>query len=402
MSSSLTALSPLDGRYAAKVRPLQEHFKRIRVDPRAGRHRDRVAGRPRIGAVVHAARTVLREDGEGAARRGGRRFAPADAETREGDRGEDQPRREGRRVLAAGALRKQNREVGAGLGVSSTSPATSEDINNLAHLAQADGRARPRPAFPAIDRIVARLDALAKEHAKLAMLSRTHGQPATPHDASARRWAKRGAPLAPARAERSPRWRSWDKLNGATRQFSMRTWRPAPGVDWPSLAERFRGEPRGSCTTRSPPRSSRTTRWRKPSTHSRASTPSSWTSTATFGAYISLGYFRQKVKAGEVGLFHHAAQGEPHRLRELRRQPWPRERAPLPPPLGEAPRLALANRDPHRLDGASQRRRGAGATAFLGYESCLRGLAKLESNPRAHRRGFSRATGTCSPRRCRP
>jgi adenylosuccinate lyase len=37
--------------------------------------------------------------------------------------------------------------------------------------------------------------------------------------------------------------------------------------------------------------------------------------------YISLGFFKQKVKAGEVGSLDHAAQGQPDRLRKLRRQP---------------------------------------------------------------------------------
>ena len=39
---------------------------------------------------------------------------------------------------------------------------------------------RDRVLLPAIDAIVARLDALAREHADVAMLARTHGQPATP------------------------------------------------------------------------------------------------------------------------------------------------------------------------------------------------------------------------------
>src|SRR2546423_237323 len=57
----------------------------------------------------------------------------------------------------------------------------------LTALSPLDGRyagmlkaGRDSVLLPAIDRIVARLDALAKQHAGLAMLARTHGQPATP------------------------------------------------------------------------------------------------------------------------------------------------------------------------------------------------------------------------------
>ncbi len=56
---------------------------------------------------------------------------------------------------------------------------TSEDINNLAHARMLRG-GRDQVLLPAIDRIVDKLSALAKEHAGLAMLARTHGQPATP------------------------------------------------------------------------------------------------------------------------------------------------------------------------------------------------------------------------------
>src|SRR3954471_13560753 len=56
---------------------------------------------------------------------------------------------------------------------------TSEDINNLAYaLMLKDGR--DRVLLPALDRAIDRLAALAAQHAELAMLARTHGQPATP------------------------------------------------------------------------------------------------------------------------------------------------------------------------------------------------------------------------------
>ena len=73
--------------------------------------------------------------------------------------------------------------------------------------------------------------------------------------------------------------------------------------------------------------------------------------------YVSLGYFRQRVQRRRGRLVDDAAQGQPDRLRELRRQPRARQCAAAAP-RGEAADLALAAR-PHRLDGAAQHGRRA-------------------------------------------
>jgi adenylosuccinate lyase len=56
---------------------------------------------------------------------------------------------------------------------------TSEDINNLAHALMLQA-ARANTLLPMVDRVVARLRELAHDLADLPMMSRTHGQPATP------------------------------------------------------------------------------------------------------------------------------------------------------------------------------------------------------------------------------
>ncbi|MFP6606706.1 MAG: adenylosuccinate lyase [Myxococcota bacterium] len=56
---------------------------------------------------------------------------------------------------------------------------TSEDINNLAHALMLK-QARQEFLLPAMDELIAHLHSLAEEHAEQAMLSRTHGQPASP------------------------------------------------------------------------------------------------------------------------------------------------------------------------------------------------------------------------------
>src|SRR6266852_1028250 len=176
MSSPLTALSPLDGRYSAKTRPLQDHFSEFALV------RSRVAieiawllalaAEPSFAALKPFSAASVDELTRAAAE-----FKLADAE----------------RIKAIEAttnhdvkaveywLRERfaaQREIAAAAEFIHFA-CTSEDINNLAHARMLDG-GREKVLLPAIDRIIARLDALAKEHADLAMLSRTHGQPATP------------------------------------------------------------------------------------------------------------------------------------------------------------------------------------------------------------------------------
>src|SRR5437763_7697643 len=176
MASPLTALSPLDGRYAAKTQALQEYFSEFALI------RERVAieaawllalaSEPTFKALEPfsaATAQVLRDVA--------RDFRLIDAErvkTIEATTNHD--------VKAAEYwLRERlagNAEVSAAaeffhFGL------TSEDVNNLAY-ARLVKAGRDAVVLPAVTRIVERLDALAGAHAELAMLSRTHGPPATP------------------------------------------------------------------------------------------------------------------------------------------------------------------------------------------------------------------------------
>jgi adenylosuccinate lyase len=142
---------------------------------------------------------------------------------------------------------------------------TSEDINNLSHARMLQG-GRDRVLLPAIDAIVTRLDALAAQHADVAMLSRTHGQPATPTTLG-KEMANVAHRLRRARG-RLAAVEVLGKINGATGNFNAHV-AAAPKVDWPRFAERF-VRAWASPTTRSPSRSSRTTPWPRRSTPPRA------------------------------------------------------------------------------------------------------------------------------------
>ena len=115
--------------------------------------------------------------------------------------------------------------------------------------------------------------------------------------------------------------------------------------------------------------------------------------------YVSLGYFKQRLKDGESRLLHHAAQGQPDRLRERRRQPGPGQCAAAPPERKAADQPLAAR--PDRLHRAAQHGRGAGL--------CRAGLQLADDRPeqaRTQRSGAWPTTwtppGKCWPSRSRP
>src|SRR5438132_1499504 len=232
MASPLTALSPLDGRYAAKTQALQEHFSEYALI------RERVAIEA-AWVLALAAEPAFRALGEfspatvQALRHVARDFRLVDAErvkTIEATTNHD--------VKAVEYwLRERfadNAEVSAAAELIHFA-CTSEDINNLAHARMFKG-GRDSVLLPAIDRIIAKLASLARDHAGQAMLARTHGQPATPTTLG-KEMANVAHRLKRARA-RLAAVEMLGKLNGATGNFNAHV-AAAPDVDWPRLAERF-------------------------------------------------------------------------------------------------------------------------------------------------------------------
>ena len=372
MHSPLTALSPLDGRYAAKTRPLQEHFSEYAL------MRERVAveiawllalGEESSFDALQPFSAATREE----LRRAAAGFSVADAE----------------RIKAIEAttnhdvkaveywLRERfagNPEVMAAAEMIHFA-CTSEDINNLAHGRMLKG-GRDAVLLPAIDAIVARLDALAAEHADLAMLSRTHGQPATPTTLG-KEMANVAFRLSRARAALA-RVEILGKLNGATGNFNAHV-AAAPGVDWPRLAERFvtgMGLAYNPLTIQIEPHDALAEAF---DAVARLNTILVDLNRDLWG-YISLGYFRQKVKAGEVG-----SSTMPHKV-----NPIDFENSEGNLGLANAllrhmsEKLPVSRWQRDLTDSTVLRNVGvAFGYSLLAYESCLRGLGKLEVNPRA-------------------
>jgi adenylosuccinate lyase len=370
MSSPLTALSPLDGRYANKVRALQEHFSEFALI------RERVAievawllalgAEPSFDALKPFSPAATAE-----LERAAREFGVADAE----------------RVKAIEATTNHDvkaveywlRERFAGKEEVRAAAefihfaCTSEDINNLAHARMVKA-GRDGVLLPAIDRIVARLDTLASQHADLAMLARTHGQPATPTTLGkemanvAHRLRRARGKLAAVEMQ--------GKLNGATGNFNAHV-AAAPGVDWPRLAERFvsgLGVAYNPLTIQIEPHDALAEAF---DAAARLNTILVDLDRDVWG-YISLGYFRQKVKAGEVG-----SSTMPHKV-----NPIDFENSEGNLGLANALLRHLSEKLPvsrwqrDLTDSTVLRNMGvAFGYCLLGYDACLRGLDKLEADP---------------------
>ena len=172
----LTALSPLDGRYAGKVEALRAHFSEFGLI--RNRVRVEVAWLKALAAEAHFAEIpAFSGDTQAELDEVVSSFSAADGEAIKAIEA-----RTNHDVKAMEYWLKErlsdNAEVMA-VAEFIHFGCTSEDINNLSHgLMLRD--AREANLLPALDGLIARLVELAHEHAEQPMLSRTHGQPASP------------------------------------------------------------------------------------------------------------------------------------------------------------------------------------------------------------------------------
>ena len=370
MSHALTALSPLDGRYASKTRALQEHFSEYALI----RHRVRVeiawlkalASEPAFAFLpAFSPATVAELDRVAAA------FSLADAERVKAIEATTNHDVKAVEYWLREAFRG-NAEIAAA-GEFIHFACTSEDINNLAHALMVRGGLES-VLLPAIDAIAARLDELARAHAGLAMLSRTHGQPATPttlgKEMANVAWRLKRARLALAAVE------MLGKVNGATGNFNAHVV-AAPAMDWPAFSRRFvtgLGIAYNPLTIQIEPHDALAEAF---DALARLNTILVDLDRDLWG-YISLGYFRQKVKAGEVG-----SSTMPHKV-----NPIDFENSEGNLGLASALLRHLAEKLPvsrwqrDLTDSTVLRNMGAAfGYCLLGYDSCLRGLGKLEADP---------------------
>jgi adenylosuccinate lyase len=367
--SPLTALSPLDGRYAAAMAPLRPLFSEFGLM----RHRVRVeiewlkalAAEPAIAEVpAFSPATLARLDAlvEG--------FSEADAQAIK-----DIEAVTNHDVKAIEYFLKQrladNPEVMRAAEFIHFA-CTSEDINNLSHALMLKA-GRDEVLLPAIDRLLERLTELAHAWAALPMLAHTHGQPASPTTVG-KEFANVVHRLRRAR-EGVASVALLGKMNGAVGNYNAHL-AAYPDFDWESLARRFvegLGLAFNPYTIQIEPHDYMAELF---DALARVNTILIDLDRDVWG-YIALGYFKQKVKAGEVG-----SSTMPHKV-----NPIDFENSEGNLGLANALLRHLAEKLPisrwqrDLSDSTVLRNMGVAlGYTLLGLQSCLRGLAKLEAN----------------------
>ena len=250
---------------------------------------------------------------------------------------------------------------------------TSEDINNLSHALMLKD-ARDAVMLPTLNVLITRLQKLAHQHADLAMLCRTHGQTATP--------TTLGKEMANVvhrlqRAEqRLAATEILGKINGAVGNYNAHL-AAYPKVDWESFAQRFvtaRGLTFNPYTTQIEPHDYMAELF---DAYARINTILIDLNRDIWG-YISLGYFKQKVVQGEVG-----SSTMPHKV-----NPIDFENSEGNLGLANAllrhmsEKLPISRWQRDLTDSTVLRNMGVAlGYTLLAYESCLKGLNKLEANP---------------------
>jgi adenylosuccinate lyase len=257
---------------------------------------------------------------------------------------------------------------------------TSEDINNTSHALQLKG-ARDQVILPALDALVTKLREMAREFAAVPMLSRTHGQTASPTTVG-KEIANVVVRLAAAR-EKVAAVKLLGKMNGAVGNYNahVSAW---PDFDWEGFARKVveTPEPLGLGLTFQP-----YSIQIEPHDYmaeffdalARADTILVDLARDVWG-YVSLGYFKQKLREGEIG-----SSTMPHKV-----NPIDFENAEGNLGLANAMLKHLSEKLPvsrwqrDLTDSTVLRNMGVAiGYAVLAYHSMGIGLAKLELNREA-------------------
>ncbi|MEH6492649.1 adenylosuccinate lyase [Halopseudomonas sp.] len=368
--SSLTAVSPVDGRYGSKTASLRPIFSeyglirfRVQVEVRWLQCLAAHPGLPEIGPFSAEANRLLDTLAE--------QFEQVHAE-----RIKEFERTTNHDVKAVEYLLKEQAKQLPELEKVSEFihfACTSEDINNLSHALMLRA-GRDEVLLPLMRQIASDIRALAVEHAAVPMLSRTHGQPASP--------TTLGKELANVvyRLERQVKQIEsiplLGKINGAVGNYNAHL-SAYPDVDWEANAKQFiegtLGLDFNPYTTQIEP-------------HDYIA--ELFDAVARFNTilidfdrdiwgYISLGYFKQKTVAGEIG-----SSTMPHKV-----NPIDFENSEGNLGIANAIMQHLASKLPisrwqrDLTDSTVLRNLGVGfAHSVIAYESSLKGIGKLELN----------------------
>ncbi len=250
---------------------------------------------------------------------------------------------------------------------------TSEDINNLSHGLMLK-TARDEVMLPFLANLMARLSELATQLADQPMLSRTHGQTASP--------STMGKELANVlyRLQRQEKQLKNNeilgKINGAVGNFNAHL-AAYPDFDWEQFAERFvhsLGLTYNPMTIQIEPHDYMAELY---DSFARINTILIDLNRDIWG-YISVGYFKQKVKAGEIG-----SSTMPHKVNPIDFENSEGNLGLANALLRHmAEKLPISRWQRDLTDSTVLRNMGvAFGYTLLAYDACLRGLNKLEINP---------------------
>ena len=365
--SALTAISPLDGRYARSLEPLRAWASelaliraRVRVEAEWLIALAAEPGVPEVGPFGPEAAAKLRALAAAFGEPDGERVKAIERETNHDVKAIEYWIRE--RVAGDPALERASAFIHFAC--------TSEDINNLAYALLVRG-ARDEVLLPAIDRLADRLASLAHQHADAAMLARTHGQPATPTTLG-KELANVVARLRRARA-RFAAVRLTGKANGAVGNYNAHL-AAYPQVDWEVFSRRFvesLGLEFNPYTTQIEPHDALAETF---DAVARLNTILVDLDRDVWG-YVSLGYFRQKLVAGEVG-----SSTMPHKVNPIDFENSEGNLGVANALLRHlADKLPVSRWQRDLTDSTVLRNVGAAfGHSLLGYVACARGLDKLE------------------------
>ncbi|MBK8182801.1 MAG: adenylosuccinate lyase [Candidatus Competibacteraceae bacterium] len=371
--TALTAISPIDGRYAdktAELRPIFSEYGLIRHRVLVEvRWLQALAHHPDIPEVPPLSEQAIRLLDELVDR-----FDPADAQ-----RVKAIERTTNHDVKAIEYLLKE--KIAGSTELEAVSEfihfaCTSEDINNLAYALMLR-EARTQILLPQWDNLIAAVTRLAHQHANQSMLAHTHGQPASP--------TTLGKEMANV-AYRLKRQRAQlalvsllGKINGAVGNYNAHL-AAYPTVDWEGFARRFVTETLGldwnPYTIQIEPHDYMAEFFH---TVMRANTVlldfcrDVW-------SYIAIGYFRQKTVAGEVG-----SSTMPHKVNPIDFENAEGNLGVANALLDHlAAKLPISRWQRDLTDSTVLRTLGVGfAHSVVAYQSCLKGIGKLEVNAAA-------------------
>jgi adenylosuccinate lyase len=366
---SLTALSPLDGRYAAKVDALRPIFseyglmhRRVAVEIAWLIALSDESGIAELPPFPAEARASLRKIADGFSIADAARIKQIEATTNHDVKAVEYFIKE--RIGDDAALTQAKEFVHFAC--------TSEDINNLSYAVMLRD-AREHVLLPEADRTIAKLRELAHAYADLPMLSRTHGQTASPTTLG-KEMANVVARLERQRAQLA----AIDipgKINGAVGNFNAHLI-SYPEIDWRAFSRRFvesLGLQWQAYTTQIEPHDGVAELC---DAQRRIDTILIDLARDVWGD-ISLGYFRQKLKAGEVG-----SSTMPHKVNPIDFENAEGNLGVANALFGHfSEKLPISRWQRDLTDSTTLRALGeAFGHALIGFASLEKGLGKLEVN----------------------